>query len=127
MPLATDSFLTGIFSAVRKRSEKIIELWNIEIGKKTLTFAYPYNKLSLIHFSPTGDSLMAVFPYGVCIWRLDAQETVSFNIGTEESDFFVIHSPLAKYLSIRRFLGVEVRKVLSMDKEPISALEHQRF
>ena len=36
------------FLAVGKRSEEIIELWNIEVGKKTLTFAYPYNKLSSI-------------------------------------------------------------------------------
>ena len=115
----------GHFSAVGKRSEKIIELWNIEVGKKTLTFAYPYNKLSLI--SLTGDSLMAVFSYEVCTRRLDTQEIVSFNIGTEESYFFVIHSPFAKYLFICRFLRVEVWKVVSMDREPISALEHQRI
>jgi len=117
----------GHFLAVGKRSEEIIELWNIEVGKKTLTFAYPYDKLSSIHFSLTGDSLMAVFPYGVCIRRLDTQEIVSFNIGTEESDFSVIHSPFAKYLFICRFLGVEVWKVVSMDRKPISALEHQRI
>jgi len=99
----------GHFLAVGRRSEDVIELWNLEDGKDPQRFTYPHGKLSLLRFSPTSDTLMAAFsekPSHVYLWRLDTQEMVSFS-----HDFnyilHVIHSSLTNYLFIQRNLTVE--------------------
>ena len=54
--------LDGRFLAVGRKSESVIELWSLEYGKDPRQLLYPPgNELSSLHFSPTSDSLMAVF------------------------------------------------------------------
>jgi len=100
----------GHFLAVVRRSEDVIELWNLEDGKDPQQFAYPHGKLSLLRFSPTSDTLMAAFiekPCHIYLWRLDSQEMVPFS-----HDFnyvpHVIHSSLTNYLFIKRLHTVEI-------------------
>jgi len=100
----------GHFLAVGRRSEDVIELWNLGDGKDPRRFAYPHGKLSFLCFSPTSDTLMAVFsekPSHVYLWRLDTQEMVSFS---HDSNYVphVIHSSLTNYLFIQRYLTVEM-------------------
>jgi len=100
----------GHFLAVERRSEDIIELWNLEDGKDPQRFAYPHGKLSLLCFSPTSDTLMAAFrekPCHMYLWRLVTQEMVLFS-----HDFnyvpHVVHSSLTNYLFIQRLHTVEI-------------------
>jgi len=51
----------GRFLAIGRKSEDVIELWNLEDGKDPRRFPYPLGKLSSLHFSPTSDTLMADF------------------------------------------------------------------
>jgi len=100
----------GHFLAVVRRSEDVIELWNLEGDKDPQRFPYPHGKSLSLYFSPTSDTLMAAFrekPCHVCLWRLDTQEMVSFS-----HDFnyvpHVIHSSFTNYLFIHRDLTVEI-------------------
>ena len=100
----------GHFLAVGRRSEDVIELWNLEDGKNPRRFAYPPGKLSFFCFSPTSDTLMAAFiekPCHIYLWRLDTQEMVSFNHDFNYT-LRVIHSSLTNYLLIQRDLTVEM-------------------
>jgi len=100
----------GHFLAVGRKSEDVIELWNLEDGKDPRQFPYPPGKLSSLHFSPTSDTLMAVFreePRHIYLWRLDTQEMVPFSHDFDY-DPHVIHSPLTNYLFIRRNYTVEM-------------------
>jgi len=92
----------GRFLAIGRKSKNVIKLWNLEDGKDPQRFTYPHGKLLLLHFSPTSNTLMAVFrqkPCHIYLWKLDAQEMVSFS---EDFDFVphVIHSSLTNYLFI---------------------------
>jgi len=103
----------GHFLAVGRRSEDVIELWNLEDGKDPQRFPYPPGKLSSLYFSPTSDTLMADFrekPRHIYLWRLDTQEMVSFSHDFDY-DPHVVHSPLTNYLFIRRLYIVEMRDV----------------
>jgi len=98
------------FLAVVRRSEEVIELWNLEGDKDPQRFSYPHGKSLSLYFSPTSDTLMAAFrekPCHVYLWRLDTQAMVSFS-----HDFnyvpHVIHSSLTNYLFIHRDLTVEI-------------------
>jgi len=100
----------GRFLAVGKKYEDVIELWSLEDCKDPRRFTYPRGKLSSLRFSPTSDTLMAVFeekPSHIYLWRLDTQEMVSFS---HEFDYaiHVIHSPLTNYLFIIRDFRVEI-------------------
>jgi len=100
----------GHFLAVVRRSEDVIELWNLEDGRDPRRFVYPHRKLSLLCFSPTSDTLMAVFsekPSHVYLWRLDTQEMVSFSHDFNYT-LHVVHSSLTNYLYIRREYTVEI-------------------
>ena len=91
--------------AVGRRSEDVIELWNLEDGKDPRRFAYPHEKLSILRFSPTSDTLMAASSEKLChiyLWRLDTQEMVSFSHDFSYT-LHVIHSPLTYYLFFERF------------------------
>jgi len=99
----------GHFLAIVKKYENVIELRNLEDSKDIRQFTYPGAKLSFLHFSPTSDTLMAVFegePRQVCLWRLDTQEMASFNHGFD--DAHIIHSPLTNYLFIKQHCTVEI-------------------
>jgi len=100
----------GQFLAVGRKSEDVIELWNLEDGKDPQQFPYPHGKLSLLRFSPTSDILMAAFrekPCHIYLWRLDTQEMVSFSHDFNYT-LHVIHSSLTSYLFIERDLTVEM-------------------
>jgi len=100
----------GRFLAVGRKSEDVIELWNLEDGKDPQRFPYPPGKLSSLRFSPTSDTLMAIFREEhrhIYLWRLDTQEMVSFR---HDFNYYphVVHSPLTNYLFIDRISTVEM-------------------
>jgi len=100
----------GHFLAVGRRSEAVIELWNLEDGKDPQQFAYPHGKLLLLCFSPTSDTLMTAFeekPCHIYFWRLDTQEMVSFSHDFNYT-LHVIHSSPTNYLFIQREYTVEM-------------------
>jgi len=99
----------GHFMAIVKKSKNVIELWNLEDSKEIRRFTYPGGELKFLRFSPTNDTLMAVFegePHQVRLWRLDTQEMVSFS--HDFDDAHVIHSPLTNYLFIQQRYTVEI-------------------
>jgi len=104
----------GHLLAIVKKSENIIELWDLENGKEIRRFTYPHrNSRPLLNFSPTSDTLMASSREERCqiyLWRLDTQEMVSFS-----HDFYgtphVIHSPLTDYLFITQWRTAEIWEV----------------
>jgi len=51
----------GQYLAVGKRSENVVELWDLEDGESTHRFPYPPGYITSLHFSPTSDCLMAAF------------------------------------------------------------------
>jgi len=93
----------GRLLAVRRKSESVVELWNLEDGKEPQRFSHPPGNLSLFIFSPTSDSLMSV-SWGSgessYLWRLDTQEMTSVDGYFGRSH--IIHSPLTNYLIINR-------------------------
>jgi len=100
----------GHFLAVGKKSEDVIELWNLEDGKDPRRVPYPHGKLSSLHFSPTSDTLMADFREKhrhIYLWRADTQEMVSFS---HDFDYglHVVHSPITNYLFIQRARTAEM-------------------
>jgi len=98
------------FLAVERKSEDVIELWNLKDGKDPRRFLYPSGKLSSLDFSPTSDTLMAVFREEhrhIYLWRLGTQEMVSFSRGFDYN-IRVVHSPLTNYLFIERNYRVEM-------------------
>jgi len=99
----------GRFLAVGRKSEDVIELWNLQDGKDPRRFPYPPGKLSSLNFSPTSDTLMADFeePRHIYLWRLDTQEMVPFSHDFDY-DTHVVHSPLTNYLFIERIYTVEM-------------------
>ena len=100
----------GRFLAIGRRSEDVIELWNLEDGKDPQRFTYPPGKLSSLYFSPTSNTLMADSrekPRYIYLWRLDTQEMVSFNHDFNY-DPHVVHLPLTNYLFIQRIYTVEM-------------------
>ena len=104
----------GHFLAVGRKSEDVIELWNLEDGKNLRQFPYPHGKLSSLDFSPTSDTLMAVSgekPRHIYLWRLDTQEMVSFSYDFDRyfaNGLYIIHSSLTNYLFIYRNRRVEI-------------------
>ena len=100
----------GHFLAVGRKSEDVIELWNLEDGKDSRRFPYPPAKLSSLRFSPTSDTLMANFreePRHIYLWRLETQEMVPFRHNFNY-DQHVVYSPLTNYLFIQRIYTVEM-------------------
>jgi len=100
----------GRFLAVGRKSEDVIELWNLEDGMDPQRFPYPPAKLSSLYFSPTSDTLMADFREEhrhIYLWRLDTHEMVPFSHDFDYATH-VVHSPLTNYLFIQRFYRVEM-------------------
>jgi len=111
----------GCFLAVGRKSEDVIELWNLEDGRDPRRFPYPPGNLLSLYFSPTSDTLMAVFreePHHIYLWRLDTQEMVPFSHDFDY-DTHVIHSPLTNYLFIQRLYMVEMWDVSMTSSECI--------
>jgi len=100
----------GRFLAVGRKSKGIIELRSLEDGTDSRQFLYSTGKLSSLHFSPTSDTLMAVFrekPCHICLWRLDTRDEVFFSHDFDDG-LHVIYSPLTNYLFIERDHTVEI-------------------
>ena len=90
------------YLAVGKRSENVVELWNLEDGESTHRFPYPLDDISSFHFSPTSDCLMAAFQESCHkrLWRLDTQEMTSFDLDVEGIPSAIIHLPNANRLFV---------------------------
>ena len=100
----------GHFLAVGRKSEDVIEIWNLKDGKDPRRIAYPHGKLSSLRFSPTSDTLIAIFreePRHVYLWRLDTQEMISFSHDFKY-ELHAIHSSLTNYLFIERDFTAEM-------------------
>ena len=99
----------GQFLAIQKRSEGVIEIWNVEDGKNTRRFLHPPGYLHSLHFSLTSDILMAVFggPKRICVWQLDTQEMASFSVGIRIPPA-VIRGPFTSHLFIPQYHTVEI-------------------
>jgi len=100
----------GHFLAVVRKSEDVIELWNLEDDKDPRRFAYPPGELAFLRFSPTSNTLIAALrekPCDIYLWRLDTQEMVSFSHDFNY-ELHVIHSSLTNYLFIERPHTVEI-------------------
>jgi len=103
----------GQFLAIRRRSEEVIQLWNVEDGKNTRRFPHPPGYLYSLHFSPTSDILMAVFeePKRICVWRLDTQEMASFSVDIVYAPPAVVRGPFTSHLFVPRIDRVEIWEV----------------
>ena len=103
----------GQFLAIGRKSEDVIELWNVEDGKNTRRFPHPPGYLHSLHFSPTSDILMAVFKGTeyICVWRLDTQEMASFSVDIGDAPPVVIRASLTSHLFIARYDTVEIWEV----------------
>jgi len=103
----------GQYLAVGRPSENVVELWNLEDGKRTHRFPYPLDDISSLHFSPTSDCLMAALEESrhKCLWRLDTQEMTSFDLDVEDIPPAIIHLPNADRLFVPRDDTVEIWEV----------------
>jgi len=103
----------GQYLAVGRRSENVVELWNLEDGESTHRFPYPPGYIRSLHFSPTSDCLMAAFEESrhKCLWTLDTQEMTSFELDVGYIPPVIIHSPNANRLFVPRDKTVEIWEV----------------
>jgi len=112
----------GHFLAIEKKSEDVIELWNLEDSKDVRQFTYPHGDMSFLRFSPTSNTLMVGSqekPCQIHLWRLETQEMVSFSHDFNYYLPHVIHSPLANYLFIHDLFAVEIWDVSATGSEMI--------
>jgi len=115
----------GQYLAVGRRSENVVELWNLEDGKNTHRFPYPHGYIISLHFSPTSDCLMAAFKGSLhkCLWRLDTQEMTSFDLDVGSVPPAIIHSPNANRLFVPRGDTVEIWEVSMASSDMIFKTE----
>jgi len=115
----------GRILAIGKKSEDVIELWNLDGGKDPQRFLYSPGNLSSLHFSPTGDSLMAVLERPPHIYlRLDTREMTLFSHDFDHA-LHIIHSPLTDYLSVERGNTVEIWKISATESKMIRETKYQ--
>ena len=98
----------GYFLVIQKKSENVIELWNLEDNKDFQQFTYSYGGFEFLCFFLTSDTLIVEtnsdFTHQtIYLWRLDTQEMVSFSCDRSSSwsSPHVIHSPLTSYLFLQ--------------------------
>jgi len=115
----------GQYLAVGRRSENVVELWNLEDGESTHRFPYPLDNISSLHFSPTSDCLMAAFEESrhKCLWRLDTQEMTSFDLDVGYIPPAVIHLPNADRLFVPQRDTVEIWEVSMTSSDMIFKTE----
>ena len=101
------------FLAVERKSEEVIELWNLEDCRNTQQFPHTAGHLSLLCFSLTSDILMASFqkPKHIYVWQLDAQNIVPFSGYIKGILTAVICAPLTTHLFIRHHHVVKIWEV----------------
>jgi len=103
----------GQYLAVGRRSENVVELWNLEDGETTHRFPYPLDDISSLHFSPTSDCLVVAFEESLhkCLWTLDTQEMTSFDLDIKDIPPAIIHSSNTNHLFVPRDKTVEIWEV----------------
>ena len=103
----------GQYMAAGRQSESVVELWNLEDGKIAHQFLHPPGKLSSLQFSPTSDCLMATFRESrhICLWRLDTEQMMSFDLDIEDIPPVVIHLSYANYVFVPRDRTVKIWEV----------------
>jgi len=103
----------GQYLAVERQSESVVELWNLEDGTITHRFPHPSGDLFSLYFSLTGDFLMAAFEESrhECLWRLDTQQMLSFDLDVRHIPPAVIHLPHAQHVFVPRNKTVEIWEV----------------
>jgi len=117
----------GQYLAVGGQSERVV-LWSLEDGKITHQFPHPPGKLSSLHFSPTGDCLMVVFmeSHHKCLWRLDTQQMVSFDLDVGYMPPTIIHSSYTNHVFVPRDDTVEIWEVSTTGSNMILKIESLR-
>ena len=120
----------GQYLAVDRQSENAVELWNLEDGKITHRFLHSPGNLESLYFSPTSDCLMAAFRESdsKCLWRLDTQAMVSFDLDVGRIPPVVFHSPHTNHVFVPRDDTVEIWEVsmtgsnVIFETEPLTTL-----
>jgi len=114
----------GQYLAVGRRSENVVELWNLEDGKSTHRFPCPLDDISSLHFSLTSDCLMAALVRSrhKCLWRLDTQKMTSFDLDIYTPPA-IIHLPNASRLFVPRGNAVEIWEVSMTSSDMIFKTE----
>jgi len=114
----------GQYLAVGRRSENVVELWNLEDGKNTHRFPCPHDYIISLHFSPTSDCLMAAFEESQkCLWRLDTQKITFFDLDAKNIPPAIIHLPTANRLFVPRGETVEIWEVSMTSSDMIFKTE----
>jgi len=103
----------GQYLAIERQSESVVELRNLEDGTITHLFPHPSGNLSSLYFSPTSDCLMAAFwmSHYKCLWRLDTQQMMSFDLDVGLASPAVIHLPHTNRVFVPRYKTVEIWEV----------------
>jgi len=114
----------GQYLAVGRRSENVVELWNLEDSESTHRFPYPSGYIRSLHFSPTSDCLMAAFEESQkCLWRLDTQKITFFDLDAKNIPPAIIHLPNADRLFVPRVNTVEIWEVSMTSSDTIFKTE----
>ena len=100
----------GKYLAVERQSESVVELRNLEDGTLIHQFPHPPGNFSSLHFLPTNDCIMAAFRKSrhKCLWRLDTQEMVSFDLDFKDIPSAVMHSAHTNRIFVPQEHTVEV-------------------
>ena len=120
----------GQYLVVERQFEDVIELWNLEDSNNIHRFSCPYGNLESLYFSPTSDCLMAVFRESdyKCLWRLDTQEMVFFDIDVGSIPPVVFHSLHTSHVFVPRYDTLEIWEVsvtgsnMIFETEPLTTL-----
>jgi len=115
----------GQYLAVGRQFESVIELWSLDDGKIAHQFPHPPGRLSSLHFSPTSDCLVAVFRRSrhKCLWRLDTQQMVSFDLDATPIGPAVIHLPHTNHVFVPRGHTVKIWEVSTTGSNMIFKIE----
>ena len=102
-------------------------IWRI--ATTFIDFSYPYGNLESL-FSPTSDCLMAIFRESdyKCLWRLDTQEMVFFDIDVGSIPPVVFHSLHTSHVFVPRYDTLAIWEVsvtgsnMIFETEPLTTL-----
>jgi len=117
----------GQYLAVERQFEDVIELWNLEDSNNIHRFSYPYGNLESLYFSPTSDCLFRESDYK-CLWRLDTQEMVFFDIDVGSIPPVVFHSLHTSHVFVPRYDTLAIWEVsvtgsnMIFETEPLTTL-----
>jgi len=116
----------GQYLAVKKWSENAIELWDLENHRMARQSPHPPGNLPgnlrSLHFSPTGDCLMAAFreSHHKCLWRIEINQMTSFDLHVGYDPPAIIHT---NHVFVPRDNTVEIWEVSTADSNMIFKTE----